>query len=207
MLAATRGRRAALLVAATLSLGACKSDPKEAQPAKAALDKPRSWDTTFTSERLGPLTASSKIDEATLRSSFPGADVARRVDSSEGDEFEVFEVTRAGEPVFRVYPASGALSAVEVYADEYRLDGAIAVGTPFEQLQTRLGDLECFGGAEENAGRAFCSSASEAGLVFVFPLHDPRSELYAAPLEGDKLAAVAGQAIEYIVWTPERAEP
>lgn len=208
MVAANRERSAlcgqalALLLLMATAATACKGDDKTAKPAATTPSRPRPWDTTFTAARLGPLTASTAVDRATLGSLFPGAEVKRRIDRSEGDEFEVFDVTRDGDAVFRVYPAAGIVSAVDVYAAEFRLDGEVAVGDRFEDLRKVRGPVECFGGAEENAGRAFCSRKTEPGLVFVFPLHDPKHELYAAALTGDKLAAVEGQTIEYIIWTP-----
>ncbi len=140
---------------------------------------------------------------ARLRELFPGAQVTPRVDKSEGESFESFDILRGDEAILRVYPAGGVASAIEIHSDKYVLEGGLAVGSAFEELERKRGPVECFGGAEENAGKAFCSSASQPGLVFVFPLHDPRGELYATPLDGDRRAALAGQSIAFIIWSPE----
>jgi len=206
----------AFVAAATF---ACKSDKKDEPPtpskrADAGVTKPdpaaAPAKLTIAKGSVGPLTASSRKDKASLQTALPGFQVVEESYEAEGDTYTTLFVKNGDAKVLNIDDHfSGSGLVVTVYDGSIRDAAGIGIGVTHAKLAAAYPDLACqrekfAEGETEGMGpidSVTCTSATMAGVQWSF-------DILALKLAGeklpaaDKLAALAISGLSVELTTP-----
>jgi hypothetical protein len=158
---------------------------------------------------VGPLGASTKLDQATLAAALPGYQIERASISHGGDLREEYWAVKKGSAlVLRVQGEDTSLSGIDIVSPEIASPLGVRVGATYAEVAKALGALDCRDAGEAVDWRAEfieCTTAKSDRYSLDFSGYAD-SGLEGAQLLADP-AALAKAKLVAITWTPPGGAP
>ena len=154
---------------------------------------------------LGQLTANTPPTLARVRDALRGFSISDHDHEREDGMHHAFRVARGGATWLEIEHDNTKVLAVEIRTTKIATSSGAVVGQSFAEARRRLGEIECYGMLEEDAGNALCWSKATPTIGVILPLHDERSEYYGERVPPERYdAALARSQVERLVWSPGR---
>jgi len=157
--------------------------------------------------QFGPLTPDAVITLDRVQALFPDLTVAPFSVEMEDGEHQAVRVTRDGQQLFDIWIEGTTLVNVEAFSPEIHARNGVAVGQRYADAVAGLGELDCYGMAEEDGGNAICWSLASPTVGVILPLSDDGDNQFygEAILPEQRDRALGGARIERLVWAPAMA--
>lgn len=173
---------------------------KDAAPAALAL--------VAREDGVGPITETTKVDQATLSAAFPGHEV-KPVSIPQGEDLieEYWGVSKGGTLLLKIEGDEASVGAVHIVGGDVANPLGLRLGMTHADATKLLGPLDCTDAGEAVDWRqAFVECGTSKSARFTFDVTDDENGLSGKQLLADP-DALATAKIVAITWTSPAAAP